>query len=212
MLRSVLLLLGTLVALPASALEQLPASASESPSIRHLDADEVTELMGGETIRAVDRGNPLRAEVIGLIQAPRDELAEILLDYPQIPVWAPSTGDVVVVGTEGECTLIEGVTQIPWPISDRTWRMCSRGGTETVDGQDAFVYRFDHVEGSGNIDASFGFWVLYSLPSDPDWTYVRYVVNADPGIAIPQAILRWVTNGALPDLISGLRDRHDELH
>ncbi len=190
----------------------LPAFASETPTIRELDSEEVTELMDGDTIRDIERGNPLRAEVIGLIEAPRDELATILLDYPQIPQWAPATEDVEVVGTEGECTFIEGVTKIPWPISDRTWRMCSRGGNETIDGQDAFVYRFDHVEGSGNIDTSFGFWVLYSLPDHPEWTYVRYVVNADPGIAIPQAILRWVTNGALPDLIDGLRDRHGELY
>jgi hypothetical protein len=145
MKRSLLLLLT--VALSA------PATASETPSIRELDFEEVADLMGGETIRSVARGTPLRAEVIGLIEAPRDELAEILLDYPEIPEWAPSTEDVVVVGREGECTFIEGVTKTPWPISDRTWRMCSRGGTETVDGQDAFVYRFDHVEGSGNIDA-----------------------------------------------------------
>ena len=52
---------------------------------------------------------------------------------------------------------------------------------------EAFIYRFDYVHGTGNIDESFGFWVLYALPDHPEWTYVRYVVNADPGIAIPQA-------------------------
>lgn len=189
-----------------------PAFASEAPAIRELDSSETAELMSGEVIRDVERSRPLRAEVIGLIEAPRDELAEILLDYVEIPEWAPATEDVVIVGTEGECTFIEGTTKVPWPISNRTWRMCSRGGVESVDGQEAFVYRFDHVEGTGNIDESFGYWVLYTLPDEPTWTYVRYVVNADPGIAIPQAILRWVTNGALPDLIEGLRDRHSELY
>lgn len=189
-----------------------PVFGSEAPTIRELDASETAELMSGEVIRSVERSRPLRAEVIGLIEAPRDELAEILVDYLEIPEWAPATEDVVIVGTEGDCTFIEGTTKVPWPISDRTWRMCSRGGVEIIDGQEAFVYRFHHVEGTGNIDESSGYWVLYTLPDEPSWTYVRYVVHADPGIAIPQAILRWVTNGALPELISGLRDRHDELY
>jgi hypothetical protein len=190
----------------------LPAWSSETPSIRPLSGDQVRELMGGETIRDLQRGTPLRAEVIGLIRAPLDELAPILVDYPRIPEWAPATRDIEIVGSGDGCTYIEGVTQVPWPISNRTWRMCSRSEYSTIDGFRAFVYRFDHVPGTGNIDASFGYWVLFTLPEAPEWTYVRYVVNADPGIAIPQGILTWATGRALPDLITGLRDRHAELH
>lgn len=193
-------------------LASAPSYADESPSIRVLSAEEVTELMEGDTLRDVQRGMPVRAEVIGLIQAPVDELAPILVDYPNIPEWAPATRDIEVVGSGDGCTYIEGTTALPWPISDRNWRMCSRSGYDAVDGIDAFVYRFNHVPGTGNIETSFGYWVLYALPDHPDWTYVRYVVNADAGVALPQGIIRWVTRNALPDLIDGLRDRHDELN
>ncbi len=188
------------------------AYGDETPTIRTLSAEQITDLMDGDTFRDLEPGSPLRAEVIGLIEAPLAELAPILVDYPNIPQWAPATRDIEVVGSEGECTFIEGTTALPWPISDRNWRMCSRSAYDTIDGQEAFVYRFNYVHGTGNIDESFGFWVLYTLPEHPEWTYVRYVVNADAGVALPGAIIRWVTRSALPDLIDGLRDRHDDLN
>lgn len=200
------------IAATAVLLSAAQLAASESPSIRELSSDEVAELMEGGTLRALRRGEPLRAEVIGLIRAPVGELAPILTDYPNIPEWAPATTDIEIVGAGDGCTYIEGVTRLPWPITNRTWRMCSRSEWGRVDGQDAFVYRFDYVHGTGNIDESFGFWVLYPLPEQPEWTYVRYVVNADPGIAIPPAVISWATGRALPDLIEGLRDRHAELN
>lgn len=187
------------------------AVADETPSIRRLTAEEITALQGGDTVVVMQSGMPVRGEVIGLIHAPLAELAPILTDYPHITEWAPATEDIVVVGTEGNATLIEGRTVLPLLV-DRTWRMRSRAGYEVVDGEQAFVYRFDHVPGTGNINTSFGYWVLYSLDEDPSWTYVRYVANADAGIAIPSGVIRWVTGRALPDLIDGLRERHDALH
>lgn len=207
-------LLPTLPTLPVAALVVAlvaPAFASETPNIRPLSEDEIALLMDGDTIRDVQRGQPLRAEVIGLIQAPPVELAPILTDYLNIEEWAPATTDIEIVGTDDECTYIEGETQLPI-LRNRFWRMCSRGEWGQLDGHEAFIYRFDYVPGTGNIDESFGYWVLYSLPNHPEWTYVRYVVNADPGIAVPQGIISWVTGRALPDLIAGLRDRHAQLY
>jgi len=187
------------------------AYASETPAIRTLTADEIARLKEGDTIVTAAGRTPVRGEVIGLIRAPVDQLAPILVDYPNITRWAPATEDLVVVGTDGDATLIEGRTVLPL-LTDRTWRMRSRASWQTLGGKRAFVYRFDHVPGTGNINTSFGYWVLYTLDEDPAYTYVRYVANADPGIAIPSGVLRFVTSRALPDLIEGLRDRHAVLH
>ena len=193
-------------------LHGLPAQGSEEPAFHDLSAEELDELLEGGSLRDVQRGSPIRAEVLALIEAPVEELAPILVDYPNIPEWAPASGEFVVVGFDMDCTYVDGTTRLPWPLSDRTWRMCSRGHYETVEGREAFVYRFAYVPGSGNIDESYGYWLLTGLDAHPGWTYVRYVVHADPGIAVPGAIVRWVTRNALPELIEGLRSRHAELN
>ena len=189
------------------------ATAQESPEYTPLDDNERAELMDGEVLRDVDRGDDLiRGEVIGLIEAPLDELASIVSDLENVTEWAPSIEEYEVVGRDGEYYIVDGVTNLPWPIADRTWQMRSRFAYEDVDGHNAFVYTFDYVPGSGNLDDSFGYWLLLEYPEDPRFTYVKYVVNADPGIAIPDAIIRWATRNALPDLIEGLDERHDDVY
>ncbi len=188
------------------------ALAIESPAIREITPDERATLLDGGTLRELERGRPARAEVVGLIEAPVDELAAILVDYPHVPDWAPASRDFEILEHSGDEYVISGVTAIPWPISDRHWHMRSVSGWESVDGRDVFVYRFQYIPGTGNIEDSNGYWLLMPMPDEPDVTYVRYVVHADPGLAIPNVIIRWVTRSALPDLIDGLRERHHELH
>ena len=180
----------------------------------------------GQTDRVVLRAQRLERDVAAhldtgaeddalgddLIEAPVDVLAAILVDYPHVPDWAPASRDFEILEHSGDEYVISGVTAIPWPISDRHWHMRSVSGWESVDGRDVFVYRFQYIPGTGNIEDSNGYWLLMPMPDEPDVTYVRYVVHADPGLAIPNVIIRWVTRSALPDLIDGLRERHHELH
>lgn len=202
------------LALIVSALLLLSSSAlaTEAPSVTPLSDEQVAELMDGDTIRDVASGTPVRAEVVALIQAPMHELAEIIVDYDRATEWAPATPELAVSGRDGEAYLVTGITALPWPIANRTWTMRAVFGETEVEGHNAWVDVFEYVEGSGNIDDSFGYWLLLPWPDDPSYTYVKYVVNADPGIALPEFVIRWATGNALPGLIEALGERHDELY
>lgn len=186
--------------------------ADEVPQITPLSEEELIELMEGDTLRELERGEPLRAQVIGLIEAPVDELAEIIADYDNVLEWAPATREFEVIEQTGDGQFhIRGETALP-VLRNRVWEMNSAYGFEEVDGVQAFVYTWDYIEESGNINDSFGYWLVFQHPEHPEWSYVKYVVNADPGVAIPDAIVRWATRNALPDLIRGLEERHDEVY
>ena len=43
----------------------------------------------------------------------------------------------------------------------------------------------------------------------PEWTNWN---ESDPGIALPDFVIRWATGNALPGLIEALSERHDELY
>lgn len=204
----------TSIQLAALALvSSLSSSAwAENPCMEALSADDAADLIEGGTLRDVDAGDPLRAEVVALVRAPVDELAAIVSDYDRATEWAPATGACAINGRDGDAVLVDGTTVLPWPLTDRTWRMRSQFGYRDVDGRNAWVLAWDYVEGSGNIDDSFGYWLLTPYDPDPSYTYVKYVVNADPGIPVPDFLFAWVTRSALPDLIDSLRERHDDLY
>jgi hypothetical protein len=187
-------------------------AGAEEPIIAEHAPEEVEELLEGSPLRSITRGDPLRAEVVALVEAPVEELAAIVQDYDTATEWAPALGECRITGAEGDAMLVRGTTLLPWPITDRTWQMRSYWGYRDVAGVNAYVQAWDYVEGSGNIEDSFGYWLIAPWPQDPRLSYVKYVVNADPGIAIPDFIIAWVTRNALPDLIARLRDRHAEVY
>ena len=198
----------------AIAIFALPAlaHAQEAPHFHELDAEEAADLMDGGVERELVRGDVLRAEVIGLIQAPVAELAEIVTDFANMTEWAPATERYNVLEDNGDHYIIDGETRLPWPIANRTWNMRTEYSYQDVDGHEAFVYTYQYIPGSGNLNDSFGYYLMLPWPDDPSWTYVRYVVNADPGVALPDAVIRWATRNALPDIIGNMRERHEELY
>lgn len=197
-----------------AALLALPVfgSANEVPSLMPLTAEQAADLLDGGVIRNVVRSNPMRAEVIALVEAPAAELAAIVADYSTAVEWAPSIGACAVTGSDGDALLVDGITELPWPITDRSWQMRSVIGYQQVNGTEAYVQAFSYVPGSGNIVDSFGYWLIVPWSENPAYSYVKYVVNADPGIAIPEGIIAWITRSALPTLIEKLTERHAEIY
>jgi hypothetical protein len=186
--------------------------AYEAPTYTALSGEDADDLRDGGTVRDVRRGNPNRGMVIGLIRAPADQLFEIVLDYENIPQWSSALIAATVLEDSNGQQVVEGETRLPWPITNRTWRIRSFYAPQQVDGHEAWVNRWEYIPGHGNVDDTFGYWLVMPWPDDPTWTYVKYVVNADPGVALPNAILNWATSRALPDLITGLAERHDALY
>lgn len=190
----------------AAAIEVEPAA------IRQLSAAQITALKKGDTIRSMDTNMPFRGEVNGLIQAPMEELIAILKDYPKQTQWAPSMAEMRLLRREGEFEILGGVTDLPWPVPDRTWNMRAWTGYKTVSGRRSWVNLFQYIPGSGNMNESAGYWVLSPLPDDPTWTYCRYVLYGDPGIPLPDMVIRWASRTTLPAIISSLRKRHAKVY
>ena len=186
--------------------------AQEAPEPPRLDDDDVAELMQGEVIRDLERGEVFRGEVVGMIQAPVSELSAILLDYENLEEWSPAAYGVEILEQTGNEMLISGNTSLPWPIADRNWHLEVQHQNTQFDGQECFVNQWSYVHGSGNLDENYGYWLLCPYAADASYTVLRYVNHADPGIAIPNAVINWATRRALPDLIENLAERHDEVY
>ena len=189
-----------------------PAYASEAPEYTPIPARRVEALQNGEVIRDAVRGTPNRGYVIALIQAPPQELFEIVSDYPRIPQWSRPLRRAAIISSSGNERVIEGETELPWPISNRNWRIRSVSSTPTIQGQSALVNSWTYIPGSGNIRDTFGYWLIMPWPENPQYTYVKYVINADPDMSVPDTILNMITRRTLPQLISNLRDRHQALY
>jgi hypothetical protein len=48
--------------------------------------------------------------------------------------------------------------------------------------------------------------------ADPTWTYCRYVLYGDPGIPLPDFVIRWASRTTLPAIISSLRKQHAKVY
>lgn len=206
------LLRGTLVALvlaAAGSLASSPVEANERPRYSAIAAADVADLRDEQQVRvSVRQGTPNRGVVVGLIQAPAEELYRIVLDYPRIPEWSPALVRAAESGDTGATKVVEGETHLPWPLSNRTWRINVEYGPRTIDGTEAWVVAWDYQAGSGNINDTFGYWLVMPWPEDPSYSYVKYVLNADPNIALPDWLIRTITRRTLPDLVRNLRRRH----
>lgn len=195
-------------------LVSVPALGYEAPTLANLSGNRLTELLDGEKLTSVRGGSDgtNRGEVVGLVEAPVDELAVIVRDYENIPLWSEALVFCNVISETGAVQIVEGETQLPWPLANRTWRIRSEAGNRDLSGTTVWVNMWSYEEGHGNIDDTYGYWMLYPLPSDERYTVVKYVVNADPGLAIPDFVLNWATNRVLPELIEGLAARHEQLY
>ncbi len=184
-------------------------AATETPTYTPLSQEQAAELLEGEVIVELQRGNPLRAETLALIHAPVRELGEIVADYDHATEWAPALTEQYIVEQQGDEYIIQATTEIPWPIADRRFQTRAQWEFTTIDGREAFVDQFEYIDGTGNIDDTFGYWLMVEYADDPEYTHLKYVVYADPGIAVPAFIVRWATRNALPDVIEALVERHD---
>ena len=203
MLKLSIVLAGLLVA-PA-----LLSAQQEAPRIPDLDAEEIEELLEGEAISSARRNDGMnRAEVVGFVQAPRDEVFEIISDFENLEEWFPDMRNTVLISDD----VGQGETHMPWPIADRDWQLNLHENTRTLEGIECRVAWFDHVEGSGNVDDTFGYWLVYTWPDDPTYTVIRYVLNADIGVAVPNGVINWASRRLLPGAIEGIRERHAELY
>jgi hypothetical protein len=182
------------------------ANAQEAPSQPSLSAEQIAELEAGEVIVHTQRGAMNRGDVVGLVCAPLDEVWAIIRDFNQNHTWYPDMLESTLVASGRG----RGVTDMPWPISNRNWEIEMSQSVEDVGGIESHVGRYQYVQGSGNLEEMYGFWLVRPWPNG--CTLVRYVLNADIGVALPSGIINWAARRMLPGIVTGLRERWDQLH
>jgi len=187
---------------------------SESPTQPSLTSSQEAEIESGEIIVRTrrgsrDNGGINRGESIGLVCAPMDEVVAILEDFTNQVHWMPDLEEATVISQSER--IGEGRTHMPWPIADRRWRVQLDPETRDVNGIESYVATYTNVEyDDGNMDALYGYWLIREY--NDECTLVRYVINADIGVALPQAIINWASRRLLPGVITGLRDRHEAVY
>ena len=189
------------------------ALAYEAPTLADISPAQLQQARdnGAKFTDVGPAGEVNRGEVVGVIRAPMDELAVIVRDYEHIPLWSEAMVYATVNSDDGRTQIVEGETKLPWPLANRLWRIRSVYGANTVEGSPAWTNVWTHEGGFGNIDDTYGYWLLYPYPGDAGYTVVKYVINADPGLWLPDFVLNWATESVLPELLQGLERRHGEV-
>ena len=85
-------------------------------------------------------------------------------------------------------------------LRDRFWQLNGSQETTRFNGIecDVLTYTYDHSYEDGNMDDLYGYWLICPLN---EGTAVKYVINADLGMAMPRALITWAQNRMLPGII-----------
>ncbi len=194
------------LALPALLL--VPALAhAEDPAPCNLGASALADAAAGDPYVSVTRGDPNRAELCGIINGTPSQVWAVIMDYGSYEDWFPDQQEASVVSTSGNSSVLEGEVHMPFPWANRRFRINETHRETTVDGQTHYIDTWTHVEGSGNIDDTTGFW--YVMPYGSDQTMVRLVTFVDLGVWLPDFIINWGTRRMLPGIVEGIQDEVD---
>jgi hypothetical protein len=102
---------------------------------------------------------------------------------------------------------VEGGIKMPLIFANKTYQLEIRYSERQVEGQTAHVAEFNYIKDSGNMGDMYGYWLVYENPAKPGTSIVKYVVNADLGVWMPDFVLRWAQSKMLPGIIKGIRSR-----
>jgi len=210
-----------LFALPALAQDEEATMPDCTPAIPSLSNDQVNRLNAGEILVEVTNARVPIGDMLAVIDAPAQSIAEVILDFNAWSEFIPNITESTIVNEAGEPVnptgdpmsterltfYLQGVTDTPWPMDDRTWRMSAWYNAETIEGVPVWTSGWDYVPGSGNLEDSEGYWLLIPWGDDGSKTLVRYYLAADLGTWVPDFLLSWGTENMLPEMITGIRGR-----
>jgi len=197
----------TLFAFVATFLFALPVLAQPTPVIPSLSQDQVDRLNAGEVLVDLNADlDPPVGDAIGVIDAPPEAVFAIVSDFARQSSWLDDVTLSEVVGEEeGGIVLCHGITDTPWPMEDREWTNRTWNGQMEVDGVPVYVSNWVYVPGSGNLEASEGYWLMVPWGDDGSKTLLRYYLVIDLGTPMPDFLLNWGSENMLPTRITGLR-------
>lgn len=158
---------------------------------------EPLDLADAPRTRVSSDGSTLRAELVGVLPVPAEELWPALRFGDQ-HAWVPYMRGAEITRIEGDTATCAGRVDLPWPLRDRAFRV--RMTAEADDGR--YEARWRYVPGSGDLDDTYGVWALE--PAGPDVTVVRLIAVAVLDQGVPAPLLRWAERRALPRMLDAL--------
>jgi len=153
-----------------------------------------------------------QAEILGTV----DEVLAVLLDVPAYRQWVPDCAEATVLRRTGAWRrLIYTRTELPWPVLDR----------EAIIDQEVFFVRAStlvkvffravpapevpRAAGTVRTDFAEGSYTIEAL--DADHSRVTYQVEADPGGAVPDWLVRMQSRRNPLGTLSGLRRQLEQI-
>ncbi len=187
---------------PCAELETIRQSIEQGSA----DSSRAQRLERGEilvTMREQPGGRLKAGVALFRVDAPAEVVFELVTDHEAFPGTLPYvTTSRLRRDARGE--IVYQLLDLPFPITNRYYEIrVERQQRMGIDGRCA-ESRWSYLEGSGNIDDTFGRWEVVEL--DPDRTLVAYVAWVDPGGLVPNWAQNWASKRALPGLATAVRD------
>lgn len=179
--------------------------AQARPTAPRLNEDRTARLEAGEklTYATIDEMN--RGEVVGVVNGSIDQVLAVLRDYDNYPRWYPDQREASLLWRRGDQARARGEVRMPFPFPNRRYDIDVRQEERTVNGERVVAITWQYVEDSGNFRDMYGFWWLQPWQGQSDRTLCRYVLYADLGTWLPDAVIRWAQRRMLPGIIDGIR-------
>lgn len=187
------------------------ATATATEPVTPFRSSEIAEAAAGEILVTGEPGDVNRGVVIGMLNAPIDEIVAIIQDVDNHEHWFPDTDNTTLLSQDGATATFSGETHVPI-LPDRRWTNRGTHRTHNFTTGECHVFEYEYVEDSGNMDVLHGYWLLCPYEEDASKTMLKYVINADLGVPLPNSLINWASRRMLPGVIEGLQARHDELY
>ena len=188
------------------------ALAQETPERPELNASKKAQIHQGEVHIELDQGESVnRGVVVGIIQHHVNDVIPLVARCWEYAEWRDSLRDTgLEARNDDENVVCSGTAKVPFPARDRRGHFEVYNRVTEMGGQQVFVSTFDYIEGSGNLDDMFGYWVLEPYGTNGEHTLLKHVLNVDIGGWLPDFLVRWANRRTLPGTILGIREQLDE--
>lgn len=185
----------------------LSFAGSENPVAPRPSAADKGKFHSGDVVVELTRSESVnRGVVTGLIQAPVAKVRPLVERCWEYANWRTSLKDTTLERrVDSETVICGGTALVPFPARDRRGHFRVRNYTATLNGVDSFISTFQYIDGSGNLNDMFGYWVLQPYGKNGEHTILKHVLNVDIGGWLPSPLVRWATGRILPDTIFGIR-------
>jgi ribosome-associated toxin RatA of RatAB toxin-antitoxin module len=134
-----------------------------------------------------------------LVNAPKDKIMAVIMDYASYPSWMPNTDSVKVIPGQGDRVDVEfELTILGFGVNYTV--------IHKVDKEAGTVqWRMDDSKPKKNVQDSVGAWVI--KPIEGDQCVVAYTVVVDTGLSVPKFIQDWLSNKSLVKVEKAVKKR-----